>query len=112
MAKWLLVVESHCADPAREQEYHDYYDKTHVPDIFKTKEFVKVTRYELQTVTKSAGSKDKYLAIYEIEGDDLDAVMAKHNANMKRVASEGRLSKLVETTSRAIYKQMSSHTAE
>ena len=108
MPKWLLVVESHCVDPAREKEFHDWYDRIHIPDILKTKEFVKATRYELQTVTKSTGAKDKFMAIYEIEADDLDAAMAKHSANMNRVKEQGRLSNLIDSTARAIYKQISS----
>ena len=107
MPKWLLVVESHCADPAREKEFHDWYDKVHIPDILRTKEFVKATRYELQTVTKATGEKDRFLAMYEIEADDLDAALAKHSANMSRAKAEGRMSELIDSTARAIYKQIS-----
>lgn len=109
MAKWLLLVESHCADPAREDEFHDWYDKIHIRDILKTKGFVKATRYELQTVTKSAGGRDKFLAIYEIEAEDMDAVMARHSENMKQAKDQGRLSNLIDSTARAIYRQISSY---
>jgi uncharacterized protein DUF4286 len=107
MGKWLIVVESHCADSAKEKEFHDWYDKVHVPDILKTKEFVKATRYELQQVTKANGDRDRFLAIYEIEADDLDAVLAKHSENMSKAKAEGRLSSLINSTARAIYKQIS-----
>ena len=109
MAKWLLMVESHCSDPARQEEYHDWYDKIHVKDILKTTGFNKATRYELQQVTKSTGAKDQFLAIYEIEADDLDSVMAKHSANMNQAKEQGRLSSLIDSTARAIYKQISSY---
>jgi len=46
MARYILVVESNCADPAREAEFNEWYDKTHLPDILETPGFVRATRYE------------------------------------------------------------------
>jgi hypothetical protein len=106
MGKWLLIVESNCTDPKKENEYHDWYNNIHIKDILKTKGFTKATRYQLKDVTKSVGEKGKFLAIYEIEADDLDAVLAKHSTNMKRVKDQGRLSDLINSTSRAIYTQI------
>jgi len=107
MAKWLLVVESHCTDPAREKEFRDWYDNVHFKDIFKTREFAKAMRAELHQA--SAGAKDKVLAIYEIEADDVDSVMARHNENMKRAKEEGRMSPYIEATARGIYKVENTH---
>ena len=36
MAKWLLVVGSNCADAARETEFNEWYEKTHLPDVLET----------------------------------------------------------------------------
>jgi hypothetical protein len=109
MGKWLLVVESNCTDPKKEKEYHDWYNNIHIQDILKTKGFKKATRYQLQEVTKSTGEKAQFLAMYEIEADDLSTVLAKHSENMKSVQAQGRMSKLINSTTRAIYKQIASY---
>ena len=105
MASWLLVIESNCIDPAREQEFNDWYNNVHIPDIFETKCFVKAGRYELPNPPEGKG---KYLAVYEIESDDLDRDMALHGANMKRKEALGRISDLIRMTSRCIYKKAAS----
>ncbi len=69
MAKWLLVVESNCADAAREAEFNEWYDKIHIPDVLEAPGFIKATRYEN---TEPSEEKAKFLATYEIETDDID----------------------------------------
>jgi hypothetical protein len=105
MASWLLVIESNCIDPGREQEFNDWYNNVHIPDIFETKCFVKAARYELPNPPEGKG---KYLAVYEIESDDLDRDMALHGANMKRKEALGRITDLIRMTSRCIYKKVAS----
>jgi hypothetical protein len=36
MAKWLLIVETNCSDPARESEFDEWYDRIHLPDVLYT----------------------------------------------------------------------------
>jgi hypothetical protein len=104
MAKWILMNEGNCNDQARENEYHDWYRNTHIPDVLETPGFVKATRYEL--TTPSDGDKGKYALIYEIEADDLDSVMKKHQANMQSKLQQGRITNLLERKSRGIYQQV------
>ena len=33
VAKWLVIVESNCVDPAREDEFNEWYNKIHLPDL-------------------------------------------------------------------------------
>ena len=105
MAKWLLVVETNCADAAREGEFNDWYDKTHLPDVLQTRGFIRATRYEN---TEPSAGKAKFLATYEIETDDIDRFLKAHSDNMSRKRSEGRFSKLLQVVSRGFYKQISS----
>ena len=105
MAKWLLVAETNCTDAARETEFNEWYDKTHLPDVLETPGFIRAARYE--NTTPSEG-KAKFLAIYEIETDDIDRFMKIHNDNMDRKRAEGRLSKLLVLVSRSFYRQISS----
>ncbi len=105
MAKWLLVVESNCADAAREAEFNEWYDKTHLPDVLETPGFIRATRYEN---TEPAEGKAKFLAAYEIETNDIDRFMKKHNDNVARKRAAGRFSELLVIVSRGLYRQISS----
>ena len=75
MPKGIMVVQSEPADPAREDEYNDWYDNTHVPEIRAVPGFVSARRYKVH----GAGSP-AYLAIYEIDADDLTAPPAELRA--------------------------------
>ncbi len=104
MAKWLLVVGTNSADAARETEFNEWYDKTHLPDILETPGFIRATRYEN---TEPSEGKAKFLATYEIETDDIDRFMKTHAENMDRKRAEGRFSELLVGVSRVLYRQIS-----
>ena len=121
MARWILMAETNCADDAREAEFNEWYDNVHVPDALECPGFVRGSRYEFlmpwkikgggETQYRSAGSsegKAKFLAIYEIEADDPAEAMKALDKHMDEKAAQGRLSDLVELTSMAIYKPVSS----
>jgi len=105
MAKWLLVVETNCVDTAREAEFNEWYDKTHLPDVLETPGFVRATRYEN---TNPPEGKGRFLATYEIGADDIDQVMKVHADTMTRKKAAGRYSELVMVVSRGVYRQTSS----
>ncbi len=105
MAKWLLVVGLNCADAARETEFNEWYDKTHLPDVLETPGFVRGTRY---VNTEPSEGEAKFLATYEIETDDIDRFKKTHNDNMARKRAEGRFSELLVVVSRRFYRQISS----
>ena len=71
MAKALLLVFSNPSDPSREDEYNEWYDNTHVPDVLKVPGFVSGRRYALgPTQLVPGGERHGYLAVYEIDADD------------------------------------------
>ncbi len=105
MGKWLMVVESNCADPAREDEFNAWYDKIHLPDVLETPGFVRATRYEN---TRPSEGKGKFFATYEIETDDIGSFMKKNNENLAKKRAEGRFSELLVVVSRGIYRQLNS----
>ncbi len=102
MAKYLLIVESNSADPKREAEFNDWYNKTHLPDVLQTPGFVRATRYE--SIEPVAG-KGKFLCAYEIETDDLEKFTKAHSENMAKKRAAGRISELLVLASRGMYKQ-------
>jgi hypothetical protein len=97
MEKWLLVVESNCKDQNRETELNDWYDTVHFPDILGgSPGFKRATQY---IIKKPQPGKGKFLTVYEIETDDIDATIAAHSKNMKRAFAAGRNSELAEMVS-------------
>ena len=103
MGKWIVTVGSNCTDAAREAEYNEWYDKTHLPDVLETPGFVRATRYEN---TNPQEGEAKFLAIYEIETDDIDKMMKTLRDNVAKKRAEGRMSNLLVGVSRGVYKQI------
>ena len=68
MEKWLVIVESDCKDKTRDSEFNNWYDTIHIPDVLSSPGFKGAARYVIRDQVKGKG---KYLAIYEIETDDI-----------------------------------------
>ena len=105
MTKWVMVVTTNCTDATRKAEFNEWYNKIHLPDILETPGFTRATRYE--NIEPLEGEA-RFLAIYDIEADDIDEVMKTHDENMVRKRAEGRFSELVVRVSRNVYRQVSS----
>ncbi len=105
MDKWIILVGTNCSDPAQEKEFNDWYDNTHLPDVLETPGFIRATRYE-NTSPQEGGAK--FLALYEIETDDIDGLMKANSENMAKKREAGRISDLMVIVSRGQYKQIGS----
>jgi len=76
MSKYTFVVFSG-PTAGQEDEYNRWYNEQHLPDVLKVKGFVAAQRFRLQPgPNDAADAPAKYLALYEIETDDLQAAMA------------------------------------
>ena len=72
--------------PGREQEFHDWYNNCHLPELVNQFGFAQASRWEL--VAKLMGSDtNPYLAIYEWEADDPMAFLTQ----MGEAAQSGKL---------------------
>ena len=110
--KWVNLVEHNC-DPAREDEYHDWYNNTHIPDVLKTPGFVSAVRYRINEFRDGRG---KFLAIYEIETDDIENTMQVRLAHRAEAVKQGRAGDnrphLIRPVWRdVLWRQLSEHTA-
>ncbi len=103
MERWLLVAESNCSDPSRVKEFNQWYDGIHVPDMLETEGFISATRYETDSPTEGRG---KFLALYEIETDDIEQTTTAMVENMVRKAEQGRLNELYEAVSVVFYRRI------
>jgi hypothetical protein len=70
MAKGVLAVQSQPA-AGRDDDYHNWYDEVHLVEILKIAGFTSARRFR-----KVQGEGLPYLAIYEVEADDLEEAQA------------------------------------
>jgi len=70
MPKGILLVTSAPAGAERDQEYNDWYNDVHLAEVLKVSGFTSARRFKK---VPSADDPAPYLAIYEVEGDDLSA---------------------------------------
>ena len=92
MTRYLLFAFSDCKDPAREAEFNDWYDNVHLPDMLEVPGMIKATRW------KSADNKEnevrRYLALYELETDDLRKFNEDVGKRGRWTMEQGRFSDL------------------
>lgn len=92
MPKYLLFAFSDCKDPAREEEFDTWYETMHLPDMLEVPGMIKASRWI--SAQPEAGQIRKYLAMYELETDDLDAFDDSVRERGMRTVAEGRFSDL------------------
>jgi len=92
MARYLLFAFSDCKDAAREEEFNRWYDTMHVPDMLEVPGMISATRWV--AAQPEDGQHRKYLAMYELETDDIDAFDASVRERGVRTVKEGRFSDL------------------
>ena len=78
MAKYTFVVLSNPTTPPQEAEYNEWYNKTHIPDVLNVPGFVAAQRFKLAETQFADGKPaHRYLALYELETDDLKGAFAE-----------------------------------
>lgn len=103
MERWLLIVETNCNDFTQEREFNEWYDNIHLQDIVTVPGIVRASRYENSNPTENQG---KFLALYEIETDDVPNVMASLSDGMTTWTEQGRVSELVTILTGRLYRQI------
>jgi hypothetical protein len=78
MSSYKLVVFSN-PSPGAEEEFNDWYDNTHLEDLLRVDGVISAQRFVIEGAfgETNVGAKYKYLAIYDIDTDDIKAVMAE-----------------------------------
>lgn len=73
MARFSFVVYSNPAE-GREQEYNDWYSNQHLKDLLAIPGVISARRFKLSgTQIRDAAQTYQYLAIYDIEADDVQS---------------------------------------
>jgi hypothetical protein len=92
MARYLLFAFSDCKDPSREDEFNTWYDTMHVPDMLQVPGMISATRWV--AAQPAEGQQRRYLAMYELETDDLQKFDNSVRERGMRTMKEGRFSDL------------------
>lgn len=90
MAKALLVVATNPATRDDDADFNAWYTDTHLDDVVALEGFATAKRYVLSDVRPTPGSDPspfRYLAIYELETDDV----ASAAANLQAALADGRM---------------------
>jgi hypothetical protein len=85
MQRYKFVVMSNPTE-GRDEEYNDWYQNCHLPELLQLDGIVSAQRFQ-QTRNLREGESYRYMVIYEIETDDIDAVIA----NLVQTAEAGQL---------------------
>jgi hypothetical protein len=74
--------------PGKDDEFNEWYDNTHIPDILKIPGMVSAQRYDLRPLARDQEKEPeyRYVTIYEVEGD-VDEVMAA----VSKAATSGQM---------------------
>jgi hypothetical protein len=87
LQKWINLVDVHCADASREEEFNNWYTNVHLVDVLETPGFMAATRYVEKEYRDGRG---KYFTLYEIETDDIDKTMAVRREKREKEREQGR----------------------
>ena len=92
MSRYLFFAFSDCKDPDREDEYNEWYSNMHVIDMLEIPGMISATRWA--SATDKPNQQRKYLALYELETDDIEEFDAKVREATMSTINRGRFSDL------------------
>jgi hypothetical protein len=85
--KYKMVVFTNAVE-GKDKEFNDWYQNTHLKQIVSIKSFVQAQRFRFHTnIVPGAANPARYMAIYDIETDDINAALG----GMNDLAASGRM---------------------
>ena len=101
MGRYMFLVLTNATE-GRDDEFNDWYNNRHLPDVLAVEGFVAAQRYKMAELDPPQTSGHHYMALYEVEAEDL----AKANQALMNTAGTDAmvLSEALDMTSAsAIY---------
>ncbi|MEZ5247105.1 MAG: hypothetical protein R2707_18605 [Acidimicrobiales bacterium] len=83
----LIVAEVLCIDPTRVDEWDEWYDTQHLPDMMASGAFAAGSRWRR---TDARTGSANHLTIYEIAGGSVDEAVERSAAVMPNLIAQGR----------------------
>lgn len=101
--RYKMIVLSHPA-AGREEEYNDWYQNFHLAQVVNIKDVKSAQRFRLARKLME-GEAHPYAAIYEIETDDIDAVLdeLRAAAGTERLSISGAIN--TDFTNATVYEE-------
>ena len=99
--KAVLVVLSNCTEPGREKEFKDWYVNIHLPDVLETPGIIDAKLFNL--ATPPTEGQGKFLAIYELDTDDVDSVQKSLDQVMGKKREQGRMIDYIQVSAQGYY---------
>ncbi len=96
-SKFLLVTTTDC-DPEHADEFNDWYNNTHVPDVMACPGFISSRRYE------AVYGEPRFIAIYEIEDEG-----ALKTPEVQKIRGFGKMFPYVRNFHERIYRLIFEH---
>jgi hypothetical protein len=77
MPRGIIVVYSGPDSPEHDEEYNEWYDTVHLPEVCSVPGILSARRFELSTVQPNLvePTTPRYMAIYEVDSPDLRTIM-------------------------------------
>jgi hypothetical protein len=104
---WLLMVRTLNTDPARTQEFNDWYNKIDVPDVLAVPGFRRALRAQAAGgCTEGASPCDateRYVALYDIESPAIDKTIIDMLMATWKMLRSGRDTPLLQVEERVYY---------
>ncbi len=72
MARYVFVVMTNSVS-GKDDVFNDWYTNQHLADVVRLSPYVSAQRFRLASTTPEQSAPHRYLALYEVETDDLDA---------------------------------------
>jgi hypothetical protein len=89
--KYLFIAQCDCIDATRENEVIEWLDNVHIPDVLATPGIVRAERYI--NINSEENKRPKYVAMYEIETDDIKKFETALHQTIGNAEATGRLLK-------------------
>ena len=84
MPRGIIYLETRPVSPDREEDYHNWYNDTHLAEIVSVEGIVSARRFA------PMDGNGPYIAIYELDCDDLDAVVQR----LGELGASGKMSSM------------------
>jgi hypothetical protein len=104
---WLMLVETKNMNPSDEDGFNRWYDDIDIPDVLMVPGYRRARRGVRQTVAGSPQTREnedgRYLALYDIETDDIDRTIIDMLMAAKRMDMSGRSIEALKVTERVYF---------
>jgi hypothetical protein len=100
MGRYTFLVLTNATE-GQDDEFNDWYNNRHLPDVLAVEGFVAATRFKMAELDPPQKSDYRYMALYEVEAEDL----AKANQALMNTAGTDAmvLSEALDPNASAIY---------